>query len=147
MDLNQITQLGAVGLFALLSFIQIAPIKINPWSFIGRGICRVLFGELIDKVDNVHDKVDHVQKSLDEHIIANEERDVKQCRLRVLRFNDEIIQGQKHTREHFNEILDDITEYEHYCDDHPDYENSKAVLAIENVKRIYRQCEEDNSFL
>lgn len=140
MDLNQITQFGAVGLIALLSLVQIAPIEINPWSFIARSIGKAMNREIIEKVDKV-------QRSLDEHIIANEERDVKQCRLRVLRFNDEIIQGQKHTREHFNEILDDITEYEHYCDDHPDYENSKAVLAIENVKRIYRQCEEDNSFL
>ena len=140
MDLNQITQFGAVGLLALLSLVQIAPIKINPWSFIARSIGRAMNREIIDKVDKV-------QKSLDDHIVANEERDVKQCRLRVLRFNDEVILGQKHTREHFNEILDDITVYEHYCDNHPDYENSKAVLAIENVKRVYRQCEDDNSFL
>lgn len=48
------------------------------------------------------------------------------CRYRILRFNDEILHEQRHTKEHFDQILDDITRYEKYCDEHPEYENNKA---------------------
>ncbi len=75
------------------------------------------------------------------------ENEATVCRYRILRFNDEILHEQKHTQEHFDQILDDVTKYEKYCDEHPEYENNKAVLAIENVKRIYRKCSDENLFL
>lgn len=140
MSLNQITQLTAASLIAIMSFVQIVPIKINPWSYLARAMGRALNREVIDKVEQT-------QRSLEKHIEAEAERDAKECRLRILRFNDEIIRKEKHTQEHFNDILDDITAYERYCDEHPKYENNKAVLAIENIKRIYRRCEAENSFL
>lgn len=130
---------AAVAL-VLPSLVQISPLKINPWTWLGNKVRDALFRDI-----NV--RMDVLQKSMDDHIAMDDQRDAKGCRLRILRFNDEVIQGQRHTREHFNEILDDITHYEKYCDAHPDYENSKAVLAIENVKRVYRECEANNSFL
>jgi hypothetical protein len=69
------------------------------------------------------------------------------CRYRVLRFDDEIRHGVKHTKEHFDQILDDIEGYEHYCEENPEYKNNKAVLAIENVRRVYRECRDNGSFL
>ena len=69
------------------------------------------------------------------------------CRYRILRFNDEILHEQRHTKEHFDQILDDITRYEKYCDEHPEYENNKATLAIKNVKKVYQKCSDENSFL
>ena len=131
---------AAAAALGLPSLVQISPIKLNPWTWLGEKVRGFFFKDLTDRIDAL-------QKSLDGHIEMDDQRDAKGCRLRILRFNDEVIQGQRHTREHFNEILDDVTHYEKYCDAHPDYENSKAVLAIENVKRVYRKCEEDNSFL
>lgn len=51
------------------------------------------------------------------------------------------------TKEHFDQILDDITRYERYCADHPEYENNKAVFAIANIKRVYQKCADENIFL
>ena len=132
--------LTAAAAVLVPTLVQVAPIKINPWSWLANSIGRALNREVMAKVDTM-------QQSLNSHIAADAERHIKDCRLRVLRFNDELIQGQHHTREHFHEILDDITAYERYCAEHPLFENSKAELAIENVKRIYKKCEEDNSFL
>lgn len=75
------------------------------------------------------------------------ENEATTCRYRILRFNDEVLHDQKHTKEHFDQILDDITRYELFCDEHPEYENNKAVLAIENIKRIYQKCSDENTFL
>ncbi len=86
-------------------------------------------------------------KSLNELAKMIAENEATTCRYRILRFNDEILHDQKHTKEHFDQILDDITRYEQFCTDHPDYENNKAVMAIKNIKRVYEKCSDDNTFL
>ena len=99
------------------------------------------------QLDAMNAKLDRMQQSLDKHIAMDDERAAKQRRMRVLRFNEEVILQQPHTKEHFDEILDDITEYERYCHEHPLYKNNKAKMAIANVIQAYQKCEDENSFL
>ena len=75
------------------------------------------------------------------------ENEATTCRYRILRFNDEILHDQRHSKEHFDQILDDVTRYEKFCRDHPEYENNKAILAIENIKRVYKKCTDEATFL
>lgn len=122
------------------TLIQISPIQINPWSALASWIGKAINKEMMDNVTDM-------RKTLDHHIGISDERYAKQSRMRILRFNDEILQQKMHTKEHFDEILDDITEYEKYCKDHPDYINNKAVLAIRNVEHVYQDCLAKNNFL
>ena len=126
MSLNEIITSGGGVLFILLTIIQLAPIKVNPWSKIARAIGRAMNVEIMDKLN---------------------ESEATDARYRILRFDDEIRHHVKHTEEHFNQILGDIDEYERYCSAHPNYKNSKAVLAIENTRRTYERCRRENSFL
>ncbi len=59
--------------------------------------------------------------------------------MQILRFNRELLQEAPHTQEDFIEALSEIDFYEHYCKSHPEYENNRAVLAIENIKRAYME--------
>lgn len=68
-------------------------------------------------------------------------------RYRILRFNDEILHDEKHTKEHFDQLLEDITQYERYCNAHPEFPNNKAVCAINNIRSVYQKCCEDGTFL
>lgn len=140
MSIQEISTVVGAVVVAVLSFVQITPIKINPWSSLFNVIKKLLYGDILSQINDIDSK-------LDKHIQKDELDGIKSCRLRILRFNDELIQGIKHTKEHFDEILDDISTYEKYCDTHDDYENAKAEMAIENVKRVYRHCEETNGFL
>lgn len=81
------------------------------------------------------------------HIHKTEEERIDRARSRILRFNDEVMLGMEHSKEHFDEILEDIDRYEDYCELHPDYENNKAVLAIKTVKEEYLYCLEHHTFL
>lgn len=126
MGLNEIIAGGSGILLVLLTIIQLTPIKVNPWSKIARGIGRAMNAEIIDKLN---------------------ESEATDARYRIIRFDDEIRHHVKHTEEHFNQILDDIDEYERYCSSHKNYKNSKAVLAIENTRRTYEKCRRENSFL
>lgn len=131
---------AALAAVAIPTLIQVSPIKVNPWTALAKWLGRTINGEISAKVDKM-------QESLDRHISRDEERFVKQCRMRILRFNDEILQGELHTKEHFDEILDDVTEYIRYCRAHPNYENSKAEMAISNVENTYQKCLAEKSFL
>lgn len=125
MTLKDVLTSGGI-IFLILTIIQIAPIQINPWSKIARLIGHALNAEVMEKL-NIYE--------------ANTRR------YRILRFDDEIRHNQKHTKEHFDQIMDDITEYERYCSGNPNYKNNKAVLAIENIKKTYMVCARINDFL
>lgn len=68
------------------------------------------------------------------------------CRAMILRFNGEIKRGIHHDEEQFNEVIDSINNYEDFCKNHPKYPNNKAVLAIENIKNVYKKAYSKNDF-
>ena len=147
MNLGEIAGWSGGGLLQLLTFIQIAPIKVNPWSAIVRGIGKALNGDVLKKLDVLEAGQVETRKRLDEHIRIDDDRNADTHRSRILHFNTELLRGDKHTREDFIETLAEIDFYEHYCREHPDYENNRAVLAIENIERVYKDLMENGGFL
>ena len=141
--------IGAIaGSIAVLSvFIEIVPVKINPISavlvWIGKRTTRELadrFRELEDAVDDLTEKYDQIEQD-------NERREAIQCRVRILRFSDELRRGIDHSQESFEQTLEDTDTYEKYCADHPLFKNNKTVTANERIKAAYRNCLEKNNFL
>ena len=126
MSLYDWLQAGGGAALLLMTLVQIAPIKINPWSAVARGIGKTMN----DKLENRMDK-----------------DDADACRTRILRFADELRRGVEHSEEFFNQILDDVSDYEHYCLEHPNYKNNKAGNAIAEIDKVYQKCMEKNSFL
>ena len=124
----------------LSTVIEIAPVKINPWTKLARAIGRAINGELMEKVDQLEKKV--VKMDHD----AGETR-AKDARTRVLRFGDELIHDVRHSKEHFDDVLDDITKYEKYCDEHPEFENDKMQITTQHIKETYHKCLKEHSFL
>ena len=53
-----------LAIVAVLSLIQITPIKIDPWSSLLRWIGRKITGELSDKIDALSDKVDKLEAKI-----------------------------------------------------------------------------------
>ena len=96
--------------------------------------------EILKQVDNLSKKVDSLSYKVD----CNE---AVECRARVLRFNKELIENERHTTEEFDQALEDCDKYEKFCNKHPDFRNNKANLSIENIKRCYLKCEEQHDFL
>ena len=143
MTVELIKQIGLYGggiIVVLMTLIQITPIKLNPWSWIGRCIGRAINGEVLDKVQTLAQDVK--QNKADD-----DEKWVTLSRTHILRFGDELLHGVSHSKEHFDQILDDISKYELYCDSHKDYPNGKAIATIKQIKKTYQKCLEENNFL
>ena len=68
-------------------------------------------------------------------------------RMEILRFNNELLRSIDHTKEEFIEVLAEIDAYERFCEDHPDYPNNRAVLAIENIRENYKERLKKHDFL
>lgn len=137
----------AAIIFFLSIFVEVSKIKINPWSWLGKKIGKAINGDVITEIDNVKKDIGEIkeqnQKQDDERL-----RDkALDARRRILRFADEIRRGDRHSQEHFNNILEDISYYLQYCDDHPDFKNKKAVISIKIIEEVYEKCTREDDFL
>lgn len=143
MDLETIKQIfmyGGGGLVILLTLVQIAPIKINPWTWLGRLIGRAINGEVLEKVETL-------TQDVRDNKADDDDKWATLSRSHILAFGDEIRLGIAHSKERFDQILLDISNYEQYCDEHPNYHNDKAPVTIDLIKRTYQKCLEENKFL
>ena len=109
-----------------MSLVQVSPIKINPWSFIAKHLGRALNAEIFDRLD------------LDAAITS---------RVRILRFNDELLRDEEHTKEAYDQVLSDIDIYEAYCTSHPDFKNNKTKMSASYIIASYQEHLEKHDFL
>ena len=68
------------------------------------------------------------------------------ARTHILRFDDELLNGVDHSKEYFKQQLDDIDTYDDYCHNHPDFQNSYAVMAAAHIKQTYQRLLEKGEF-
>lgn len=133
MTIQEIVRGGGGLLLVLMTLVQIAPVKLNPWSWLARAIGRAINAEVI--------------KKLDDHITMDDRRTADGHRARILHFNNELLRDIGHTQEEFFEVLAEIDAYEDYCREHPEYPNNRAVLAIENIQEVYKERLKKHDFL
>lgn len=146
-DLKQIVTSGGVSLLFLMTLIQISPIKVNPWSWLAKKIGKALNSEIIEKVDNLEKEVQEVKKEAREGRAETKEQGIISCRIRILRFGDEVTHEVKHSKDHFDQIMSDIDQYERYCREHPTFPNGITVSTITRIKQTYQRRCEKNDFL
>ena len=140
MSLKEIFFGGGGLLVVLLTLVEFAPIKINPWSALAKAIGRAVNADVLRELKSVKD-------DLSDHIRMDDERNADEHRARILRFNNELLRDIPHTKEEFIDILADIDFYERYCDEHKDYKNNRASHAIANISRVYDDRLREHDFL
>lgn len=140
MSIEEIISYGGGTFLFLMTLIQIAPIKMNPWSAIAKAIGKAINADVLKELDTV-------KKDLADHVKANEVRNADEHRTRILRFNNELLRDISHTKEEFINVLADIDFYERYCREHKDYKNNRAVHAIANISRSYDERLRRHDFL
>ena len=116
----------------LLAFIQWAVDKYSLW--------RNKKDKTAEAIEGLTDKDSELKDTMDE-------RDAVLARTHILRFNDEIYNGVKHSKEYFDQTLEDIDNYNRFCESHPEFRNSRTVMAAENIKDTYNRLLDSHSFL
>ena len=145
--INDNTGILAIIAVVLLSLIEVTPIKINPWSWLFKKIGGLFNGELMAEMGHLKSEIKDVKKDITDIREEAKEREATNRRARILDFGDEILHDVDYSKEHWDNILLDISGYENYCDDHPHYMNNVARATIKHIKHMYQKHLEDDSFL
>lgn len=161
MNINEILTGGGITLVVLLTLIQITPVKVNPWSWIGslikKGIHilgKVMNSEVLTKISSLETEmcavkadVITVQQKVEAMSDASDQQAAINARARILRFGDEVLHGRRHTKDHFDSVLRDAKMYERYCAAHKNFENGVTEPTIRRIKDVYKERLEKNDFL
>lgn len=124
-----LTVLGCGGFFTLLQFlIQRHDNKKDEFKAI-----RVDLNEIRKEI-----------KTLDE---KGDRREAIHSRVRILRFEDELQENRKHSKDSFDQVLlSDITYYNQYCERHPEFKNDQTVATVAHIKKVYNDRLEKHDF-
>ena len=102
---------------------------------------------IVARRDNTGDKIDKLMALVQEISERVDHSSATNARTRVLRFDDELINGIHHSKEYFQQTLEEIDTYEAYCSKHPDFKNNACVLAIEHIRRVYSHLQDNGGFI
>ena len=140
MNIQEVLTGGGGLLLVIMTLVQIAPVKINPWSWLAKTVGKAINADISKRLTDI-------EKKLDGHIDTDDRRTADAHRARILHFNNELLRDIPHTEEEFNEVLSEIDAYEKYCKTHEDYKNNRAVLAIETIREVYKERLKKRDFL
>lgn len=147
------------GVIALLSIIveKSKNFPFHPWSSL-----LEWFGSCITKnIDSKLELIESQQKANNEAIIElNEkvdrkfkeqqreadEKEAKRLRASIISFSDSCRIHEKHTKNHFENIMRDYDDYMIYCDKHK-LENHFIEGEKQYIESVYQECLKENKFL
>ena len=154
--------IGGVILF-IISLIKIPKLELNVWGWLMQMFSKSINKETMKefeslKVDikNLKDDVSDLKENLielDNKMTESNRRDeeerAKTARQNILVFDDELLfhSDIRHTKERFDNVLEQIDYYEQYCKDHEEFKNNKAMFAIKHIKSTYDYCMSKRTFL
>ena len=122
---------AVIGSNALWGFIQFLLQRKD-----NKSDCSKKIIEMIQKLDEKIDKLDGELS----------ERSAISCRVRILKFMDEILEGWEHSYDSYVQVMQDITNYLNYCMEHPEFKNHQTEASIEYIKNDYQKHLEKNDF-
>ena len=100
---------------------------------------------LINRKDDTKAQIVEVKKSINKLGDRIDENQAILARTHILRFDDELLNDIKHSKEYFSQTLQDIDVYEAFCVDHPNFKNSFATAAINHILKTYGELLEKHN--
>ena len=95
---------------------------------------NALSGKMDERFNTLDQKIDTVEAKADEYNAVS-------CRVRILRFEDELQEGRKHSKDSWDQCMSDIDVYENFTAPgvHPEFKNGQTVATITHIKHGYNE--------
>lgn len=142
---------GLVSILTAIAPVLVALVGIIPTVISNRKKTQKSIEDFQEDVKKSQDAakkdIDKIQATLDAHIREDEDDKARNQRYRILRFYDEMCEHRDHSESHFEDILDDIDDYEKYCETHPQFKNNRGKVAMEYIKASYGKIKSGGGFL
>lgn len=147
LNLNQDLGTITVVVALVLGFVEKSEIKWNPYSSILKAIGRGVNSEMLEKAKDIETGFSNIRKDIDDLKNEIKETNIVSCREQFTRFGDELRHGEKHSKDHYDQTLLNITKYEQYCKAHKEFANNVTEATARMIKEDYQRCLETNDFL
>lgn len=147
LEAQDLAWIAGVVCVVFATIVQKASKKYKPWSWLAEQFGRAVNKEMLDKLDVVSKKVEDLEAADKKQDAEREEQMALEARRRILRIADEMRAKIRHSEEFFDDALADVSFYRNYCREHPDFENSKAVISSKIIEDAYQKCVLENDFL
>ena len=99
-----------------------------------------------DKLGGIMDAIKALSAKVDTLEAKGDERFAISSRVRILRFEDELQEGRKHSKDSWDQVMSDIDYYEEYCDQNPTFRNNQTIATVEHIQHGYRERLEKRDF-
>jgi hypothetical protein len=120
------------GLFSLIQFlIQRHDSKHDKLKAVTDSI-NAMSGKMDERFNTLDRKIDSVDAKADSCNAVT-------CRVRILRFEDELQAEQRHSKDSWDQAMSDIDAYETYTKQHPDFRNNQTVATVTHIKHGYNE--------
>lgn len=123
--------IAVVGSNALWGFIQFLVQRKDNKDECGK--------KIIEMIEKLNGKIDKLDDKLGE-------RSAISCRVRIIKFMDEILEGWSHSHDSYVQVMQDITNYLRYCAEHPEFKNHQTEATIAHIQADYQERLEKNDF-
>ena len=128
-----ITILGVVLGGGILAFIQFMITRHDNKHDKLKGVkdsIETLKTDMNERFDTLDNKIDMVEAKTDENFAIS-------CRVRILRFEDEMQEKRIHSHDSWKQVVSDVDSYEKYCKTHENFKNNQTEITIEHIKHGY----------
>lgn len=122
------------GVLAFVQFlIQRNDSKHDKMEEVNKSI-RALSEDMKERFDTLDNKIDAVEAKTDEYYAVS-------CRVRLLRFEDELQSDIRHSKDAWDQVMSDVDFYKKYTEPgkHPDFKNGQTEATIEHIKHGYSE--------
>ena len=129
----------AAWLTLLSIVIEVAPIKINPWTKLLKGIGNRMNADILKRLDEVETQLKKQDDKID-----NNEKD--RIRYEILDFARACRKHEQHTKEEFDHIFEQYDKYEVILAK-LEQPNGKVTQAMRFLSSIYQEILETDGFV
>ena len=126
-------------IIGLSTLIQIAPIKLNPWTAIFKWVGNKINGDLNKKIDDL-------VKDVNELSAQRKEDEKDRIRWEILDFANSCRHNHKHTKDEFQHIIELNDKYKKLLKETND-ENGVFEAEYEYIQEVYKERQRLNDFL
>jgi len=127
---------GFVSILVLITLlIQIAPIKLDPWSWVGDQLNK----HMSQRVTEIEKNMSLIDGKLNAHIVES-------YRTNILDFADKVMSGNVYTKDKWSQMIKVCDLYEAYVRDN-NLLNGDATEGIEYIREKYHELRQNNAFL
>lgn len=127
-------------------FIQITPIKINPWSKLFKWIGGLITAESDKKINALIKTTGEMEKKITNLQTNMNENEKDRIRWEILDFANSCRNGRRHTKDEFQHIITLNDKYKNLLAMTGD-KNGVFEMEYEYIKKLYAERQEKNDFL